>query len=220
MKMGKGTCSWCGALTMFATHEGKNTHFVCLKCYYWRVPKAVISAIIIGFWHKFKGKKLIILLLCVILLSGCGTPDAVTDNQLQADYDSLLADYDYSVLENERLGNVSANLTAIIKKHNQLANDYHALQTKYTILEAYYNTAVEQHNKAIAQYSDVYVYRKDAMKDLNLEYARAELRLKNINIHLDAVHDKNVPILSDNLTDIEYSAFYKGWELWWGTFNE
>ena len=160
-------------------------------------------------------KKLIILLLCVILLSGCDAPVTVAEreNQLQADYDALLVKQTTLIQENERLENASANLTDLRNTHNKLINNYTTLQTQYAILEAYYEAATEQYNAMIEQSSSKYVYTDETIKELSQKYAKLDWQWQHLNTQIEAVNNKNVPILSDNLTDIEYNAFYKGWEL-------
>ena len=167
-------------------------------------------------------KKLIILLLCVILLSSCDAPVTVPErsNQLVADYDALKTDYNALLLECEKKENASTNLTALRNTHNKLINDYHALQTQYVILEAYSQTIREQYNALLPQIGKTSADKDKAMKELAQQYAIVENRYRLITNQLDAVHKENVSILSDNLTDIEYNAFYKGWKLWWGEFNE
>lgn len=163
----------------------------------------------------------IIILLIAILLSGCGSPSVVPDDaQLKEDYATLLADYNNLTLNAERLEKANAELTSNQEKCNELINAYSSLQTKYAILESYYNNLQEQYNALLPQIGVQNIEKDKAMKELAQQYAISENRLRLITNQIEAVRSKNVPLLSANLTDIEYNAFYKGWELWWGEFND
>jgi len=168
--------------------------------------------------------KLIIILLLVILilLPGCDAPVTVAEreNQLQADYDALLVKQTTLIQENERLGNASANLTDLRNEHNKLINNYTTLQTQYAIMEAYYESLRNQYNQLVDQFSSKYSESGAFITGLHNENLKITARYKELDELIAAVNSGNVSILSDNLTDIEYNAFYKGWKLWWGSFNE
>lgn len=168
--------------------------------------------------------KLIIMLIIAILLSGCGngTPiDNIEDDDfLFKEHQALLVRFDNLLLEIDRLKKAKQELSANAKKCNELINSYSSLQTKYAILESYYQNLTEQYNALLPQIGAQYVDKDKAMQELTEQYAELEKRQLLITNQIQLVRSKNVPLLSANLTDIEYNAFYKGWELWWGTFNE
>ena len=166
--------------------------------------------------------KLIIILLIAILLSGCDAPVTVaerTDNLLY-DYNALQAEHETLLINYEALKKAKEELSNQVAECNELINSYASLQTKYVILESYYNNLQEQYNALLPQIGKTSVDKDKAMKELAQQYAITDNRLRLLTNQIQAVHTRNVPILSANLTDIEYNAFYKGWELWWWTFNE
>lgn len=170
-------------------------------------------------------KILIILLLCVILLTSCDAPagsimgDLQKDNLLR-DYNALVVERDNLQLEVNRLENTSANLTALRAEHNKLINNYTALQTQYAILEAYNQSQREQYDALLETFAMQFADKGDAITYLYKENIKLEEKHKELNTQIASVHSENVTILSANLTDNEYSAFYKGWKLWWGEFND
>lgn len=164
--------------------------------------------------------KLTILLLIAILLSGCAAPLPAPEPQPVEDCSKLQAEHETLLLNYDALKKANEELSDNAQKCNELINSYASLQTKYVILESYYNNLQEQYNTLLPQIGKTSADKDKAMKELAQQYAIADNRLRLLTNQIQAVHTKNVPILSANLTDIEYNAFYKGWELWWWTFNE
>ena len=167
-------------------------------------------------------KLIITLLLFTILLSGCGLPEPLPTpkEQLKIDYATLLSDYNNLMMKADRLEKANAELIGNQDKCNELINAYSNLQTQYIILEAYYQSVADQYNALLPQIGSQNIASDKALKELNKQYMDLEKRQLEITTQIQAVHSKSVTLLSDNLTDIEYNAFYKGWELWWGSFNE
>lgn len=49
----KGQCIWCNTPTIFTLGEyNSETYYVCLKCFFWRIPNAVLGSIIKGIIYK------------------------------------------------------------------------------------------------------------------------------------------------------------------------
>jgi len=157
-----------------------------------------------------------------MLLTGCDAPVTVAErsNQLLHDYNALMVENDALKTQIGILEKAKEEITINQDECNKLINDYHALQTQYVILEAYSQTIRDQYNALLPQIGVRNADKEKATKELAQQYAIVKNRHRLIMSQLDAVHKENVPILSDNLTDIEYRAFYKGWNLWWGEFNE
>lgn len=164
--------------------------------------------------------KITILLLIAILLSGCAEPLPTLQEQPKADCSTLQAEHETLLLNYGALKKAKEELSNKVAKCNELINSYASLQTKYAILESYYNNLSDQYNALLPQIGAGLAEKDKALKELNQEYARAVFRLGEVTKHLDTVNDKNVTLLSENLTAEEYAIFYKGWELWWWTFNE
>jgi len=167
-------------------------------------------------------KKLIVLLLCVILLAGCDAPVTVAErsDQLVNDYNALLVEQDNQLLEIERLKKANEKCTSLRDEHNALINDYSNLQTQYVVLEAYSKIIRDQYTALLEQFSTRYVDSGERYTEIYKQNMILTETYRELNEQIDAVHKGNVPLLSDNLTETEYNAFYKGWNLWWGEFNE
>lgn len=166
--------------------------------------------------------KLTILLLIAILLVGCGSPAPAVENDTQ-----LLDDYNALTTENNELkGKIGIlekakeEITATQDEYNKLILDYHNLQTQYVILEAYSQTVRDQYTNLLEQFSTRYVDSGERYTELYKMNMKLVERYKELDGQIEAVHKEKVSLLSDNLTEIEYNAFYKGWKLWWGNFNE
>lgn len=155
-----------------------------------------------------------------IVLSGCAEPLPTPQPEPKADCSTLQAEHETLLLNYGALKKAKEELSENAKKCNELINSYNTLQTKYAILESYYNNLQAQYTALLPQIGVQNADRDKAMKELSQQYAISANRLRLITNQIDAVRNKNVPLLSTNLTDIEYNAFYKGWALWWGTFNE
>ena len=165
-------------------------------------------------------KLIILLLLCVILLSGCGNPVPEVENDTQ-----LLDDYNILMVENEELRvqigileKAKEEITATQNEYNKLILDYHNLQTQYVILEAYSQTIRDQYTTLLEQFSTRYVDTGVKYTELYKMNMKLIERYKELDGQIEAVHRGNVSILSDNLTDSEYGVFYTGCKLWWGEF--
>ena len=169
-------------------------------------------------------KKLIItlLLILLILLPGCDAPVTVAERSdlLLHDYNTLLAENDALKAQIGILEKAKEEITATQDEFNKLILDYHNLQTQYVILEAYSQTIRDQYTVLIEQFSTRYVDTGVKYTELYKMNMKLIERYKELDGQIAAVHSGNVSILSDNLTDSEYSVFYKGWKLWWGEFND
>jgi len=168
--------------------------------------------------------KLIITLLLIILipLSGCDAPVTVAErsDQLVDDYNALLVEKDNLLLENTRLEKAKEECTGLRDEHNALINDYSNLQTQYVVLEAYSQTIRDQYTALLEQFSTRYVDSGERYTEIYKQNMILTERYRELDGQIEAVHKENVPLLSDNLTEPEYNAFYKGWRLWWGEFND
>jgi len=165
---------------------------------------------------------IVILLFFTILLSGCGKPTPTVENDIQLldDYNALMAENNELKVQVGILEKAKEEITITQNEHNKLINDYHALQTQYVILEAYSQTIRDQYTALLNQFSTGYVDTGQKYTELYKMNMKLVERYKELDGQIEAVHKKKVPLLSDNLTEIEYNAFYKGWELWWGEFND
>lgn len=166
--------------------------------------------------------KITILLLIAILLSGCDAPVTVAERtgQLLYDYNALQAEHETLLINYATLKKAKEELSNKVAECNELINSYASLQTQYAILESYYNNLQEQYTTLLPLIGVQSADREKAMKELAQQYAIMKNRQREITNQIQAVHSESVPILSANLTAEEYAAFYKGWKLWWWTFNE
>ena len=168
--------------------------------------------------------KITILLLIAVLLSGCGAPLPeplpTPKEQLKIDFKNLQSEHETLLLNYGALKKANEELKGNQAKCNELITANANLQTQYAILESYYEILREQYGDLINQFSEKYAGDSEIITEFYKQNVKLIERQRELNQSIEEVHSKNVPLLSENLTETEYNAFYKGWKLWWGTFNE
>lgn len=172
-----------------------------------------------------KNKLFIVVIGVALALSGCGA-DIEPDNELFNKYQTLSANYtalqnEFNILQfnYENLKEVKVERDACRDEYNALAGNFTRLQTELAILEAHYQTVSDQYTALASGFSTIKKDDDETLEQINKQYQELIERHKEINTQIKAVRDKKVELLSDNLTNSEYKAFYKGWELWWDSFN-
>ena len=147
-------------------------------------------------------KRLLILLL-LLLLVGCGSPQLVE----------------------KPMAVESANCSALETQYTDLAGKFATMEANYKIQKSYYDALKASYDTLL---SNLDVRSQDFYKSLEremllhqeLQKKHAELRgeLNLVNDRGDIMITENMT-LSDNLTESELKAFYKGWDLWWETIE-
>lgn len=164
--------------------------------------------------------KLILLILFAILLSGCAAPLPAPQPTQKEDCSTLRAEYDVLQFNYDSLKRASIDSSELQKKYNALVEEIRVLSVEKAALDGQMQVLTSQYNAAINALSGGQVDAMKALEEMNRQLAAEQERNRIINEQVWKVMDKKVTLLSANLTDIEYNAFYKGWNLWWGTFNE
>ena len=169
--------------------------------------------------------KLFIIILILLTVSGCSA-ELDTESELFNEYQVLSGKHtalqnEFNVLQfnYENLKEVKAERDACREEYNALAGEFTALQTELAILKVHYQSVSDQYNVLATGFSTTQMDTDEALELLNERYKELVERHKEVDAQIKAVRDKKVELLSDNLTGSEYKAFYKGWELWWDTFN-
>lgn len=172
-------------------------------------------------------KLIIITLLIIILLSGCTSPLPAPQSTQKEDCSALRAEYDVLQFNYDSLKRASIDSSELQKKYNALVEEIRVLSVEKAALDGQMQVLTSQYNAAINALSGGQVDAVKALEDMNRQiekmtsqFEAEQERNRLINEQVQKVMDKKVTLLSANLTDIEYNAFYKGWDLWWGTFNE
>lgn len=171
-------------------------------------------------------KKLWVLIpLLVVFLAGCSpqpeakAPDCSSLAKEIKDLRAENAELTSTILELKGeigSGKDSAN---IYDKYNKLVGDYANLRTKYAVLEASYESTFGLYKELSEKFSGTYQCDKKALTEMNEQYRDLANRQEELRVQIEKVKNKEVQLLSDNLTDEEYNAFYKGWDLWWGSWH-
>ena len=148
-------------------------------------------------------KRLLILLL-LLLLVGCGSPEQPVDKL------AVVEPADCSVIEAE---------------YAELAGKFASMEANYKLQKSYYDALKASYDTLISKLD---IRSQDFYKNLEREMAlRQELQdkydeiwkeLNLVNNRGDVMITENMT-LSDNLTESELKAFYKGWDLWWETIE-
>lgn len=128
------------------------------------------------------------------------------NNRLQFNYDSLKKSCDESRNWHE--------------KYNALVDETRVNQVENAALKGQVQSLTSQYQAALNALSGNQAVGLKELEAMNKKLEQAKEWTRTIDKQLEKVRDKKVQLLSDNLTEAEYKAFYKGWELWWGTFND
>lgn len=172
-------------------------------------------------------KLIIIILLCVILLSGCAEPLPASQPTQKEDCSTLQAEYDVLQFNYDSLKRASEGTKDANEKYNAQVNELQVLRIENAALKGQLQILTGQYNAALNALTGSQADAMKALEEMNSQiekmtsqFEAEQARNRAINEQVRKVMEKKVTLLSDNLTDIEYNAFYKGWELWWWTFNE
>lgn len=176
------------------------------------------------------GCPVVIGLFVLFIITGCSSPEPplspeVVDNITITSEPMITAPYEAMIGLLE--GSIDRGQAEIDRLNNQ------AIELQYKILsleigEALLRAEVKALNEGGAEAAKtaietslaIYQADRENLETMNEELQKAQSRLAIINNHIGTVRKGNVPELSDNLTAEEYAAFYKGWDIWWRTFNE
>ena len=161
------------------------------------------------------------ILACTVI--GCAKPESAAGLQnliitrelkaLQAEFDTL--QFNYDSLKRASEGTKDAN-----EKFNAQVNEMQRLRVENAALSGQMEVLTGQYNAVVSALTGKQADAVGALKQMNDQLNLAREQSKEINAQVKKVRDKKVSLLSDNLTDVEYKAFYKGLGLWWGTFND
>jgi len=160
-------------------------------------------------------------IILVVLVVGCSesvvtVPTGITTqkyNALQQKYDTLKINYD-------SLKRTTAENKDFRLKYNDLVKELQVVRAENIVLSSQVQHLTATYNAAIQALSGKNTDASVALEQLN-EQLKINIEYNNtINEQVEKVMKKKVPLLSANLTSAEYTAFYKGWNLWWGTFND
>lgn len=129
---------------------------------------------------------------------------------------------DKYALELEHLGLLTQlnNYEDIKENYQKAVNDYNQLHVQYSLLANDYDNLREQYVNVLAQVENrpAYDYQQqleamnDALIDKDRVIADERARYDNLQQAIDNVTQKKPLWLTDNLTDEERVAFFKGWE--------
>ena len=166
---------------------------------------------------------LISLLLITTLLAGCmpsPKAEATGCDQLKEELEGLQAEYSNLLEALAKLEKSKEDCKAMYDRYNSLAANYTSLQTKYAVLEGSYQSLNNQYTQLAAQINARFPDCTKALEDMNERYQELAEGHAEIDGQIEKVRNKQVQLLSDNLTKEEYNAFYKGLDLWWWSWHE
>lgn len=169
---------------------------------------------------------LIICLLAVPL--GCGAPaeaetevdSALKFNKLSAAHADLQNRHNVLLLNYENLKGVREELDNLTADYEELARLHNTLQVKNTILETQFQAVNDRYEEIILALVSGQEGYKEALERQVEQYQELVERQALITRQIDLVNRGQAKVITDNLTDTEYKAFLKGWNLWWDDFNE
>ncbi len=168
-----------------------------------------------------------LLLVALVILScitaGCAKPEGTAGGQnliitrelkaLQVEFDTL--QFNYDSLKRASEGTKDAN-----EKFNAQVNEMQRLRVENAALYGQMGVLTDQYNAVVSALTGKQADVVKALVLMNDQLNLAREQSNEINAQVKKVRDEKVSLLSDNLTDGEYKTFYKGWDLWWNTFNE
>ena len=174
---------------------------------YWPYSVALIIGLIIGMSvvHKSDAELTAVNLAVFVPKSQFNTLKSQYDT-LKFNYDSLKKAFDES---KDWHG-----------QYNGLVDSVRVLQTENVVLKAQIESLTSQYQAALNVLSGSQTSNLKELEAMNRRLQEQMEWNRTINEQVELVRAKKVQLLSDNLTDAEYNAFYKGWSLWWGTFND
>ena len=150
-----------------------------------------------------KMKKLLILLL-LLMLVGCGSPEVVEEPMVIEPTDCSVVEAEYAELAG-RFATMEANYKLQKSYYDALKASYDTLLSNLDVRSQGFYKSLES---LMAQH-----------QDLQEKYDEIWQELNRVNDRKDIMITENMT-LSDNLTESELEAFYKGWDLWWETVKE
>jgi len=172
-----------------------------------------------------------LLIICtLLLLTGCGTP--VNTDDVTAPAPAVTDNCGWYKLKVEslesRLANKEESIANLNNQALRLSGELQTAQLALGIQKALHEQQLASMTELVNKMSGEYVIDTSTITAFNEQYLEVQKRLAVIADAFTAVDNKAVIIqsgnvtmlLSDNLTAAEYKAFYKGWNLWWWTFNE
>lgn len=170
---------------------------------------------------------LMLILFVVLVIAGCGSPEPEPTSDiyqkyqklntehiaLQSVHDVLLLNYESQKKAKQASDNCCAN-------YNELLNEHRNLQIELGVLKAYSYSQNAYYEEMFAGLSSGMIKDTEALDVLNEQYQELANRYKIVNEQLAALNVRKAKVISDNLTADELKVFYRGWDLWWGTFNK
>jgi len=162
------------------------------------------------------------LMVVLLVLTSCGSPEPEPSDlylkyiEIEGKHTALQNTHNALLFNYEQLEKAKVEYEASLVKcnesdaqHRALLINHGLLEVRYKSMEAYYIKMF----KAIAP-------AEGALEEMNKQYLTLVERSRVIDEQLAAVNAKKVKMVSDNLTASELDIFYRGWNLWWETFNE
>ena len=168
-------------------------------------------------------KKAIVLILALALLVSCSSPKNSTVPSVVvpiSKYQALQTENERLQYNYDSLKKASIDANEVQKKYNELAGKQQALTIENALLREQQKNMTAQTNAFLAKLNTVQNTSSGQLETMSQQLQDQAERHRTINDQLSLVNNKQVSILSANLTESERSAFYKGWNLWWDTFNE
>ena len=158
-----------------------------------------------NFTKKINMKRLLVLLLLSLMLVGCGSPEASTDKP--------------AVVEPVDCSAVEAEYAVLVGKFATVEANYKLQKSYYDALKASYDTLLSNLDVRSQGFYKSLESLMAQHQDLQEKYDEIWQELNRVNDRKDIMITENMT-LSDNLTESELEAFYKGWDLWWETVKE
>ena len=176
--------------------------------------------------------KYAILIICaLLLLTGCGGTPVDTD-RVTAPAPAVTDNCGWYKLQVEaleaRLVEKDKDIANMNNQAMQLSSELQTTKLALGIQKSIQDQQLAEMTALINRMGIDYVVDTTTIDAFNEQYLASQERMKVITDAFDTVKNKAVIIqsgnitmaLSANLTVAEYNAFYKGWDLWWWTFNE
>jgi len=169
------------------------------------------------------------LTICALAVSlpGCDAPaETETEaditlkfNKLSAAHADLQNQHNVLLLNHENLKGVREELNALTSGYEELTRLHNALQIKNTILETQFQATNDRYEEIITGLASDRAKYEEALERQIVQYQELVDRQALIIKQLALVNSGKARVITDNLTDAEYKAFLKGWNLWWDSFN-
>jgi len=166
---------------------------------------------------------LVVLAILACTVIGCAKPEGAAGGQnliiarelkaLQAEFDTL--QFNYDSLKRASEGTKDAN-----EKFNAQVNEMQALRVENAALRGQMEVLTGQYNAVVSALTGKQADAVKALVEMNDQLNLTREHNRVINEQVQLLINRQVPLLSDNLTAAEYEACFKGVDLWWGTFND